>query len=157
MKIIKIIILLSIMSAPLSFAHEIQLSPLVSHIQYLPPLINFLRVPNEQSKFGGKNSRYFWLVSHYNSEHIQTKECVWHTFGEQAEIWVEKKTQTRGQFQVSQHGFSFVCLMSWKSKEYTRFSRKYTRPFSQKIYGKGTKLNLEIIAILMKRFQSFHK
>lgn len=78
------------MSTPLSFAHEIQLSPLVSHIQYLPPLINFLRVPNEQSKFGGKNSRYFWLVSHYNSEHIQTKECVWHTFGEQAEIWVEK-------------------------------------------------------------------
>jgi len=121
------------MSTPLSFAHEIQLSPLVSHIQYLPPLINFLRVPNEQSKFGGKNSRYFWLVSHYNSEHIQTKECVWHTFGEQAEIWVEKKTQTRGQFQVSQHGFSFVCLMSWKRKEYTRFSR----PFSQKIYGKS--------------------
>lgn len=149
MKIIKIIILLSIMSTPLSFAHEIQLSPLVSHIQYLPPLINFLRVQNEQSK--GKHSRYFWLVSHYNSEHIQTKECVWHTFGEQAEIWVEKNPDTWPISSVTARILFRLSDELEKQRIYSVFTSFFLENLRQR------KKILEIITILMKRFQSFHK
>jgi len=58
---------------------EIQLSPLVFHIQYLPLLINFLRVPNELNKFV-RNSRYFWILIIIPS--INDRMCVTHIRGE---------------------------------------------------------------------------